>query len=172
MFSYDCSIVKTISCGPGLWGANSPGTPNCMILSKRLRHCRLEWRPSILLQAMLFALMLLAVISVGFSALPWYLAIPLMLSAIYGTAIELRRYRQEPRCRLFWRAGDDAIALNFDDHGVSLTQPRCHQQGPLWIISAHDAGRKKRHFIFLPDILSSGERRSLRLVAATPLTLD
>lgn len=121
---------------------------------------------------MLFVLMALAVLSVGFSALYWYLAVPVCLLIIYGTAFQIRKLRQNRHFSLFWRAGDDSIDLNFGHFNESLIQPRCHQQGPLWIISATDACRKKRHFVFLPDTLNNCERRMLRLVAATPLTLD
>lgn len=141
-----------------------------MILSKQLLHCRLDWRPSILLQAMLSVLALLAILSAGFSALPWYFMILLCLPVSYATAFQIGKLRLSPHCSLFWRAGDDRLCLNFGRLEESLTQPRCHQQGPLWIISAMDASRKNRYFIFLPDTISRSERRLLRLVAATPTT--
>ena len=143
-----------------------------MILSKPLLHCRLDWRPSGILEFVLIALMLLAVLSVAISALALYLVIPLCLLILYGTAIQIRKYHVSPHCSLFWRAGEDTITLNFGHQTESLVQPRCHQQGPLWIISALDASRQNRYFVFLPDTLIRSERRLLRLVAATPLTLD
>ncbi len=143
-----------------------------MILSKPLLHCRLDWRPSFLLQIILFVLMLLAILSLVISALPWYFTVPLCLLLVYTSTIKIKKLRQMPRCSLFWRAGNNAIALNFGPLSESLTEPRCHQQGPLWIISALDADNKKRDFIFLPDNLNKNERRLLRLVAATPITLD
>lgn len=143
-----------------------------MILSKRLLHCRLEWRPSSLLQCMLFALMLLAILSLGISALSRSFLVPASLLIVYGTSFQIRNLRQNPRCSLFWRAGDDSIDLNFGHFNESLIQPRCHRQGPLWIISAMDTRRKQRDFIFLPDTINITERRLLRLVAATPQKLD
>lgn len=77
-----------------------------------------------------------------------------------------------PLYSLVWRAGHNSIALNFGSLSETLTEPRCHQQGPLWIICALDAGNKKRDFIFLPDTLNKKQRRLLRLVAATPINLD
>jgi len=121
---------------------------------------------------MLFTLMLLAILSVGISALPWYFSIPLCLLLVHGNALKIREERQRSHCSLFWRAGDDVIALNFGHLSESLTEPRCHQQGPLWIISAMDVSRQKRYFLFLPDTITCSERRLLRLIAATPITLD
>ena len=143
-----------------------------MILSKPLLHCRLDWQPSFLLQIILFVLMLLAILSMVISALPWYFTIPLCLLIIYASAIKIKKLRQMPRYSLVWRAGHNSIALNFGPLSESLIEPRCHQQGPLWIISALDADNKKRDFIFLPDTLNKKQRRLLRLVAATPITLD
>ncbi|MEO6173335.1 MAG: hypothetical protein ABIP02_09485 [Arenimonas sp.] len=143
-----------------------------MILSKPLLHCRLEWRPSRILEFVLLVLMLLAILSVAISALALYLVIPLCLLILCGTALQIRKYRRSPYCSLFWRAGDDCISLNFGHQTESLVQPRCHQQGPLWIISALDECRQNRYFVFLPDTLTRSEQRLLRLVAATPLTLD
>lgn len=145
-----------------------------MILSKPLLHCRLDWRPSVYLQILLWVLMVLAIISAGMSALPWYFTILLCVSVGCVTAFQIRRLSSTPHCSLFWRAGDEHASVNFGQLTESLTQPRCHQQGPLWIISALDASRRNRYFVFLPDTLSSSERRLLRLVAATPKnsTLD
>jgi len=143
-----------------------------MISSKPLLHCRLDWRPSPLLQIMLFALMLLAILSVGISALVWYFSIPLGLLVVYTGAFKIRQERLRPHCSLFWRAGENVITLNFGRSSESLTEPRCHQQGPLWIISAMDGFRQKRHFVFLPDTITCSERRLLRLIAATPITLE
>ena len=145
-----------------------------MILSKPLLHCRLDWRPSRYLQIALFALMLLAIVSAGISALDWYFSVPLNLMMIYGAVRQITKLGQSPHCSLLWRAGDDHISLNFAHLSESLTQPRCHQQGPLWIISALNTARQNRHFVFLPDTITRNERRLLRLVAATPKnpTLD
>jgi hypothetical protein len=143
-----------------------------MILSKPSLHCRLDWRPSTWLQIIVFILMVLALLSLQISALAWYFSLLLGLVIVYGTALQIGKIRQMPPCSLFWRAGDGAMGLNFGHGSESLTGPRCHQQGPLWIISALDASGQKRHFLFLPDTLSRSERRMLRLVAATPLTLD
>ena len=141
-----------------------------MILSKPSLHCRLDWRPSKYLQNALLALMLLAIVSVGISALRWYFTVPLNLLLVYGTFRQIAKQSQSPCCSLFWRAGDEQISVNFARSSESLTEPRCHQQGPLWIISARDVSRQSRHFVFLPDTISLDERRLLRLVAATPIT--
>ena len=143
-----------------------------MILSKPLLHCRLDWRPSFGLQIILFALMLLAILSLAISALPWYFGALLSLLLVCANVFEIRKLRHMPPCSLFWRAGENWISLNFGQLAESLTQPRCHQQGPLWIISALDASGQNRYFVFLPDTITRSERRLLRLVAATPLTLD
>ena len=145
-----------------------------MILSKPLLHCRLDWRPSVYLQILLWLLMLLAIISTGISALPWYFMILLCLLVICGAAFQIVKLRAGTHCSLFWRAGDDQVSLNFGQREESLSRPRCHQQGPLWIISALDASRRNRYFVFLPDTINDCERRLLRLVAATPKnpTLD
>ena len=143
-----------------------------MILSKPLLHCRLDWRPSFLLQIILFVLILLAILSMVISALPWYFTVPLCLLLVYASTLKIKKLRQMPRCSLVWRAGHNAIAVNFGSLSESLIEPRCHQQGPLWIICALDADNKKRDFIFLPDTLDKKQRRLLRLVAATPITLD
>lgn len=141
-----------------------------MILSKPLLHCRLDWRPSKYLQILLLVVMFLAILSSGISALRWYSSVPLCLFLIYGTALQIGKLRLSPPCSLFWRAGEDHINLNFGQHGESLTRPRCHQQGPLWIISGLDSSGQNRYFVFLPDTITQSERRLLRLVAATPKT--
>lgn len=141
-----------------------------MILSKPLLHCRLEGRPSRYLQILLLSLLSLAILSAAVSALRWYFVIPLCLLLIYGTAVQIRKLHNSPLCSLFWRAGDDHISVNFGHLAQSLTQPRCHQQGPLWIISALDASGQNRDFVFLPDTITRSERRLLRLVATTPKT--
>jgi len=112
--------------------------------------------------------MLLAIISTGISALPWYFSILLCSLVIFGTAFQIVNLRAGKHCSLFWRAGDDHLSLNFGPLEESLSRPRCHQQGPLWIISALDASRKNRYFVFLPDTINDRQRRLLRLVAATP----
>lgn len=147
-----------------------------MILSKPLLHCRLERRPSRYLQILLLTLLPLAILSAAISALRWYFMTPLCLLLMYcGTAVQIRKLHNSPPCSLFWRAGDDHINVNFGQFTESFTQPRCHQQGPLWIISALDASGQKRDFVFLPDTITRSERRLLRLVATlTPKapTLD
>ena len=141
-----------------------------MILSKPLLHCRLDWRPSRYLQILLLILMGLAILSASISALAWYFSVPFCLLLIYGAAYQIKELRLSPHCSLFWRAGDDQISVNFGHLAESLTQPRCHQQGPLWIISGLDASGQNRCFVFLPDTITPNERRLLRLVAATPKT--
>ena len=141
-----------------------------MILSKPLLHCRLDWRPSVYLQILLLALVVLAIISTVMSALPWYFTFLLCLLVIYGIAFQILKLRARVHGSLFWRAGDDHVSLNFGQLTESLTRPRCHQQGPLWIISAKDASRQNRYFLFLPDTINESQRRLLRLVAATPNT--
>jgi hypothetical protein len=117
-------------------------------------------------------LTLLAILSLAISALPWYFTVPLCLLMGYASALQIKKLRHMSHCSLFWRAGDNAISLNFGHLSESLIEPRCHQQGPLWIISALDASRQNRHFVFLPDTITRSERRLLRLVAATPIILD
>jgi hypothetical protein len=143
-----------------------------MSLSKTLRHCRLEWRPSGLLQTLYGVLLILTLAAIKFSALAWYWQLFSGLCVIYGAAFTLRKLRHQAAASLFWRAGEAVLILNLAGETQSLSQPRCHRQGPLWIISGNDAAQRTRYFVFLPDNLSHDEQRQLHLVATTPQALE
>src|SRR5918993_2655792 len=85
-YSYACSTARTISSGNGAWAGHGPPTRSCRRLSKKSFVCLIEWRPSGLLCASLLGLGLLAVLSIGLSALPvalkWVLAPACLVHAV------------------------------------------------------------------------------------------
>lgn len=143
-----------------------------MSLSNTLRHCRLEWRPSTQLQVLHFLLLILALVSIALSAFPGYLQLVAALGVIYSAAFSHRKLHHQDASSLFWRAGATELTVNLPQETQSLSQPRCHRQGPLWIISGLDAALQAKYFVFMPDTLNRKEQRQLHLVATTPQVLE
>ena len=125
-------------------------------------NCRLEWRPSRLLQALLILLGVLGAISVLASEMPRLFAWPAAIVALgYGG---WRAHREGRRPWLaFWFPGNDR-APTVD--GEPMREARLQWRGPLAFLRwrTHDGGRW-RHVAWWPDTLPAAQRRELRLAA-------
>ncbi|TAA23713.1 hypothetical protein [Pseudoxanthomonas sp. X-1] len=123
--------------------------------------CRLEWRPSRLLGAMLAIIGLLAVCAVLASGLPGWAIALLAPCAAAQTILSLRRYLRLPRRRLVIPAGEGAPTLE----GVVLTGCEVQWRGPLAFLAWRDAAGRHGHLAWWPDTLDTRARRELRLAA-------
>ncbi len=123
--------------------------------------CRLEWRPSRLLGAMLALIGVLAVCAVLASGLPgWGIALLGPCSAAQAS-VSLRRYLRRPSCLLVIPGGDAAPTLD----GVTLTRCQVQWRGPLAFLAWRDAAGRRGHLVWWPDTLQARARRELRLAA-------
>ena len=122
-------------------------------------RCRIEWRPSRWLGAMLWALVVLAPLSLLASDLPRSLAWPGAFAAAAWAMFEARRYRRQPPRRLTIPAGR-GIA-NCDD--VRIDGLQLAWRGPLAFLQWRDAQGRRQRASFWPDTLPAGTRRELKL---------
>ncbi|CAN7377041.1 hypothetical protein LJR143_002079 [Pseudoxanthomonas sp. LjRoot143] len=125
-------------------------------------NCRLEWRPSRLLQALLMLLGVLGAVSVLASEMPRPLAWVVALGALAYGAWRARREGRKAR-RAFWFPGNDRTS-NVD--GEPMFEARLHWRGPLAFLRwrARPGGRWQ-HAAWWPDTLPARQRRELRLAA-------
>lgn len=123
--------------------------------------CRLEWRPSRLVGAMVYALGLLGVVSLLGSALPaWPGAAGAML--VFGYASwRARRYLRRPARMLVIPGGTLAPMLD----GVALSRFSLHWRGPLAFAAWCDVQGGRGHLAWWFDTLDARQRRELRLAA-------
>ena len=128
--------------------------------------CRLEWRPSRWLIALLVVLGLLAAISAVASDLPRWLAWTLAPVALVHGLQLARREARKPR-RDVVISGDGAL-VNIDATRVDgfVVQWR----GPLAFASWRDDQGRTGRLLWWPDTLPRSARRELRLAAAAPST--
>jgi hypothetical protein len=125
-------------------------------------NCRLEWRPSRLLQALLILLGVLAAVSVLASEMPRLFAWPGAVSALAFGLWRARQERRKPRLA-FWFPGNGRPATI---DGAPMRETRLHWRGPLAFLRwrMHPHGRW-HHAAWWPDTLSVPLRRELRLAA-------
>ena len=136
--------------------------PNSPRWSNGSVNCRLEWRPSRLLQALLILLGLLGAMSVLASEMPRMFAWPLALAALAYGVWRARRESRSPRLA-FWFPGNGRMPTV---DGVPLHQARLHWRGPLAFLRWHEGpGGRWRHVSWWPDTLPAASRRELRLAA-------
>ena len=120
--------------------------------------CTVEWRPSPLVGAILWALALLAPCCLLASGLPPAWSWPLAgLVAIAGIR-DARRYRRRPTLLLAIPAGPGDVACN----GVRVQVLELRWRGPLAFLRWREDGRA-RCLAFWPDLLAAPARRELRL---------
>jgi toxin CptA len=125
-------------------------------------NCRLEWRPSRLLQAALILLGVLAALSVLASEMPRLFAWPVAIAAIgYGT---WRARREGHRHTLFFWFPGNGRPPTVD--GRPMVDACLHWRGPLAFLRWREAaGGRWRHAAWWPDTLPVAQRRELRLAA-------
>ncbi|MBD9469221.1 hypothetical protein [Pseudoxanthomonas sp. PXM01] len=125
-------------------------------------NCRLEWRPSRLLQASLILLGVLAATSVLTSEMPrlfaWPAAIAALAHGVWRARTEGRRHPQA-----FWFPGNGRPPTV---DGRPMVDARLHWRGPLAFLRWRDqAGGRWRRAAWWPDTLPAAQRRELRLAA-------
>lgn len=126
--------------------------------------CRLEWRPSRLLQAGLLVLGTLAAFCVVASEMPRIAAWPLaLMAALYGLLLARREARRPMLA--FWFPGDGRPATV---DGQRVEHVQVTWRGPLAFVRWRaGAGRWQRH-AWWPDTLPPRARRELRLATGQP----
>lgn len=122
--------------------------------------CRLEWRPSRLLQALLVLLGALAAVSVLASGVPRLAAWPVAAAALAYGVWRARSEGRKPR-RVFWFPGNGRPP-SLD--GVPVHDARLDWRGPLAFLRWRERPRGPwRRAAWWPDTLAAAERRELRL---------
>ncbi|MDR7068921.1 hypothetical protein J2X02_001772 [Pseudoxanthomonas japonensis] len=125
-------------------------------------NCRLEWRPSRLLQALLILLGVLGALSVLASEMPRPFALPIAIAALGCGAWQARREGRKPRLA-FWFPGNDRPPTA---DGAPMRDTRLHWRGPLAFLRWREQpGGHWRHAAWWPDTLPAAQRRELRLAA-------
>jgi len=132
--------------------------------SNALPTCRIDWRPSRGVAVATGLLGLLALWSLGLSALSIpassALAVAVVIHSVFLMGRELRR---EP-FTFVWAGGDADATLNFTARTQSLSGPKLFLRGPLASLRGKDETGRSRIYLWWPDTLSSAARRQLRLV--------
>ncbi|RZA18159.1 MAG: hypothetical protein EOP93_11870 [Lysobacteraceae bacterium] len=129
--------------------------------SSSAASCRLEWRPSQRVGAMLWALAALAPFSLVASDLPRAWAWPLAALACGHGVLAARRHARQAKRTLVIPPGRGAATCNSDRmHGL-----RVAWRGPLAFLQWRDRSGAKRRLSFWPDTLPAGMRRELRIAA-------
>lgn len=128
--------------------------------------CRLDWRPSRWLIAILVTLAVLAAFSAVASDLPRWVAWPLALAAaIYGLWLARREWSKP------WRSvviADHGAMVSIDE--IKVERFIVQWRGPLAFASWRDDQGRTCRLLWWPDTLRRQSRRELRLAAATPAT--
>lgn len=123
--------------------------------------CRLEWRPSRWIGAVVWVLGVLAVVSLMGSALPGWVAGCLSVLAIAYSAWAARRYLRQPARTLVIPGGELPPMLD----GVVLHRFSPQWRGPLAFVAWQDPRGAGGHLAWWPDTLDARQRRELRLAA-------
>ena len=120
--------------------------------------CRIDWRPSRCLLAVLLSLSVLAPVAVLASELPrgaaWLLA---AAATVHGPWLAQREWRRPMRSLLFTADG----RLMVDD--ADVFDIRLQWRGPLAFLSWREADGRRGRLAWWPDTLPSRWRRELRL---------
>lgn len=106
---------------------------------------------------MLWALALLAPLSLIASDLPRACAWPLACGACAWALSDARRYRARPPCHLVIPVGRGGATCD----GARIDGLRVYRRGPLAFLHWRDAAGKRRRLSFWPDTLAACTRREL-----------
>ena len=133
--------------------------PNSQRWSCASETCRLEWRPSRLLVAILAGLGVLGACSVLASELPRVAAWMLAAAAVVYAALLCARHLRTKGVSVTWngRAGTATI------DGAAAEEASLRWRGPIAFLHWREGGRRRRCLAFWPDVLDPGRRRELRL---------
>ena len=121
--------------------------------------CRIEWRPSRWMGAMLWSLAILAPLSLLASDLPRAWAWPLALLACAWAIRDARRQHALPSRRLLIPAGSGAATCD----GDRIEALRVGWRGPLAFLQWRDGDGRRQRAAFWRDTLDAGMRRELRI---------
>jgi toxin CptA len=126
---------------------------------------RLAWRPSRWLAVALAGLGALGTCAVLACGMPRWIAIPLaLLSALQGPWLARGHLRAPVRAVAWPMDGDPTI------DGARMEGVRLHWRGPLAFLCYRDAAGRDHRLAWWPDTLQGGQRRELRLAAASAPT--
>lgn len=123
--------------------------------------CRLEWRPSRLLSALMVTLAALAAMSVLASDMPAIAAWPLAIVATCHGVVLARRQLHRPPMAIVWNGHADVVSVD----GVPVEEPILQWRGPLAFLTWHRPGGGRGRLSWWPDTLPPAARRELRLAA-------
>lgn len=123
--------------------------------------CRIEWKPSRLLGAMLVLLALAAAFAVLASEMPriaaWTVAGLALAHGLHQAWKEFRR----PRSRFFFAGRDAPVEVD----GRTVRDASVTWRGPLAFVRWRGEDGRRRYLAWWPDTLPAGSRRELRLAA-------
>lgn len=123
--------------------------------------CRIEWKPSRLMGALLVILSLLAGFAVLASEMPRLAAWPMAALAIaHGLRLAWNELRR-PRSRFVFAGQDAAVEVD----GRKVGNASVTWRGPLAFVRWRDRDGRQRHLAWWPDTLPEAARRELRLAA-------
>ncbi len=123
--------------------------------------CRLEWRPSRWLLAIVALITLLAVFSLHVSDMPGWLAWPLSGLALFlGARTALKEHGRPVVVFLFQGAGRPVLVDGEAVHDLAV-----QWRGPLAFASWRARGGAIRRLSWWPDTLPPAQRRELRLAS-------
>ncbi|ALA82083.1 hypothetical protein I5U59_21860 [Stenotrophomonas maltophilia] len=128
---------------------------------RRSSPSSLEWRPSRLQAAAQLAVLLAAPWPLRASELPPRLLIPAVLLAWGLGLAELAWRLRRPRLQVRLPPLPEPLQVA----GQDIEVPRLVVRG-AWLLLSWREGRRRRHLLFWPDVLDSGQRRELRLAVA------
>ncbi|HDS1677670.1 TPA: hypothetical protein ACKP5X_000815 [Stenotrophomonas maltophilia] len=128
---------------------------------RRSSPSSLEWRPSRLQAAAQLAVLLAAPWLLRASELPPRLLIPAVLLAWGLGLAELAWRLRRPRLQVRLPPLPEPLQVA----GQDIEVPRLVVRG-AWLLLSWREGRRRRHLLFWPDVLDSGQRRELRLAVA------
>ena len=130
-------------------------------LSIKSAPCRLEWRSSRWVSAMLWSLALLAPFSLLMSDLPRAWAWPLALCVAAIGMFEALRHRAQQPCALVIAVGHGQPTCD----GQPMQSLKIAWRGPLAFLRWRDPQGRTQRLVFWPDTLPTASRRELRLAA-------
>lgn len=134
---------------------------NSLRSSHASETCRLEWRPSRLLQASLIAMGCLGAIATLASGLPPTAGGLLAAASLLGGYLAAVREGRAPARTLVWDGHASVVRVD----GVAVAEPALAWRGALAAVSWRDATGRRQRLLFWPDVLDARRRRELRLAA-------
>lgn len=134
---------------------------NSLRSSHASETCRVEWRPSRLLRALLGGLGVTAGGAVLLSGMPAPNSIPLAAAALAGGWLAGVRDAARPARAVLWDGHAGVVRVD----GVAVCEPCLSWRGALACLAWRDARGRRQRLLFWPDVLDARQRRELRLAA-------